>query len=354
MITKYDPSSATAEKGAKYNLNKNVLEAPQRFNLFSGKKPWEEMLDTARMFGKWKTFDERKTFSIILSPADTDTVKPEQLAELERVIHERYFKDYAGIGVVHFAAGEDKKKPHPIMHGHMLYSTVNIKSGKSFHLSPREYRRIQDFVDDYVSRNFGWMVIDRTKPKTRKYSKERPSDESQSWVAAVAKAVDKALYSKDTYNLTSFARNLQRNGIYFITKARNGAPLKSPAFGIVWKDKDFYRISGKSLGAHLTWEGLRNRFNNLTPEKAASAGVTYAAARGLARKTMNTAAPKQSKQVTTSQIADDDSNTVKGRQDFGCLLCPDMMAMAAGKCDICIHQKRAIGHHEEKDDEYSR
>ena len=198
------------------------------------------------------------------------------------------------------------------------------------------------------------MVIDRTKPKTRKYSKERPSDESQSWVAAVAKAVDKALYSKDTYNLTSFARNLQRNGIYFITKARNGAPLKSPAFGIVWKDKDFYRISGKSLGAHLTWEGLRNRFNNLTPEKAASAGVTYAAARGLARKTMNTAAPKQSKQVTTSQIADDDSNTVKGRQDFGCLLCPDMMAMAAGKCDICIHQKRAIGHHEEKDDEYSR
>ena len=62
MYVKLRISKALPGRAEDYARNKNILENESRRNLYSStKSSADEMLQTARKFGKWKTEEERKT-----------------------------------------------------------------------------------------------------------------------------------------------------------------------------------------------------------------------------------------------------------------------------------------------------
>ena len=82
MVLNIKLSKALPERAIQYAVDKNMMDKPIRRNLFGDKDPIKEMKETALKFGKWNTREERKTFSMIISPNPKDNPTEEQVLEV--------------------------------------------------------------------------------------------------------------------------------------------------------------------------------------------------------------------------------------------------------------------------------
>ena len=250
-------SKATPERALQYAINKNVLEYTKKRNLFTDKSPAQEMRETAARYGKWQNQKDRKTFSLVVSPNPQDNPSQEQLLEMTEAILDHFFPSIQGIIVLHFDKGKDAEKSNPVLHAHFYGSIVDPATGKNIHLSDSDIRQIRKWADAYASCRFGWKPFKRTTNKSRSYKREmkqRIQNRGQSgWIDTLALAVNEAYEKAKSFD--EFCSILSNKGIAILQEEQTHA-LK---FEITVKGKR-YQVNSKTLGAHLTWDKLQEKF----------------------------------------------------------------------------------------------
>lgn len=143
MVLNIKISKALPTRAIDYAVDKNLLKAPIKRNLFSDKNPIDEMRETASKFGKWKTREERKSFSLIISPNPKDNPTEEQVIEISEAVLDKFFPTIQGFLVLHKDKGKDSKKTNPILHAHFYGSVIDPITGKNIHLSNRDVKEIR-------------------------------------------------------------------------------------------------------------------------------------------------------------------------------------------------------------------
>lgn len=169
MVLNIKLSKALPTRAIDYAVAKNLLKEPIKRNLFSDKNPTDEMKETASKFGKWKTHEERKSFSLIISPNPKDNPTEEQVLEVSEAILDRYFPTIQGFLVLHKDKGRDAKKTKPVLHSHFYGSIIDPLTGKNIHLSNRDIKEIREWADSYANEHFGWTLFESGNRGRNKY-----------------------------------------------------------------------------------------------------------------------------------------------------------------------------------------
>ena len=209
-------SKATPEKALKYATGKNILETTKTPNLISDKSPAQEMRDTAARFGKWQSAKDRKTFSLVISPAPKDNPTREQVMEITEAVLDHFFPTIQGIIVLHKDKGRDSEKTNPVLHSHFYGSIIDPTTGKNIHLSDTDVRRIRAWADEYAKRRFNWKPFTRgTQNRTRTYKRALRNELSGSgrncWFDSVRNVINEA-YEKSA-SFGEFCSRLGEKGI---------------------------------------------------------------------------------------------------------------------------------------------
>lgn len=347
-ITKFRFSSAFPKKHSIYDLHKAVVQ-PTLYNISGKTSPWYEMWDTARLFGKWTDASDRKYLTMSISPPPDANPTIEQCQKLMDAVHERFFKDYQGIGCIHYAkpGTEDALKKNPKMHIHLDHSTVNIRTGKILHIQRGGFRKIRRFVEDWSAQAFGekWRTIPGTRKKA--YSpdgmRSYPQDPEKSWLFQLMTTVT-MVSRKQFSSFKDFRMALEKAGVYVFLRKLDGTPRQEPGFGFIWdKDGRFHVARGPRLGSEFSMAALKERYPRFVPEKAAPDPIPPAKSprtmQGRAR--TNPAGTKADEMTIPFIEADGLKEQIKREEkfDIGCRRCPDAVAVAAGWCLICTREK---------------
>ena len=215
MVLNIKISKALPTRAIEYAVAKNLLKEPIKRNLFSDKNPTDEMKETASKFGKWKTHEERKSFSLIISPNPKDNSTEEQLLEVSEAILDRYFPTIQGFLVLHKDKGRDAHKTKPILHSHFYGSVIDPLTGKNIHLSNRDVKEIREWADSYANEHFGWTLFESGKRSRSGYRKKMMQEmvlsDRSSWMRNLTENVE------DAYNgalsFSDFKHRLRNQGV---------------------------------------------------------------------------------------------------------------------------------------------
>lgn len=215
MVLNIRLSKALPTRAIDYAVAKNLLEKPIKRNLFSDKKAIDEMKETATKYGKWTTREERKSFSIIISPNPKDNPTEAQVLEVSEAILDKFFPTIQGFLVLHKDKGRDANKTKPVLHSHFYGSIIDPLTGKNIHLSNRDIKEIREWADSYANEHFGWSLFEREKRSRSGYRKmmmrEMVKSGQSSWMRDLTENVE------DAYNgalsFSDFERRLRTHGI---------------------------------------------------------------------------------------------------------------------------------------------
>lgn len=113
---------------------------------------YREMMDTKRAIGK---LDGRQCYHIIQSFKPGE-VSPELALEIAKEFAAEYLLDYEVVIGTHV----DKKH----IHSHLIFNSVNMQTGKKYHISTQEYYRQIREISDRLCREHGLSVVMEGRP----------------------------------------------------------------------------------------------------------------------------------------------------------------------------------------------
>ena len=264
MVVNIKLSKALPERAIDYAVAKNLLKEPIKRNLFSDKNPTDEMKETASKFGKWSTRDERKTFSMIISPNPKDNPTEEQVLEVSEAILDKYFPTIQGFLVLHKDKGRDAHKTKPILHSHFYGSVIDPITGKNIHLSNRDVKEIREWADSYGNEHFGWTLFESGKSSRSGYRKkmmrEMVKAGHESWMRNLTENVE------DAYNgalsFSDFKRRLHNQGVS-VENIDVGGQLR---FSVKVGGKDI-KVNATTLSKLLDRKALSRKFTDFAKEE---------------------------------------------------------------------------------------
>ena len=263
MVLNIKLSKALPERAISYALAKNMMDKPIKRNLFSDKEPVKEMKETALKFGKWKTHEERKSFSLIISPNPKDNPTDEQVLEVSEAILDKYFPTIQGFLVLHKDKGSDANKTKAVLHSHFYGSIIDPITGKNIHLSNKDIKEIRTWADSYAHEHFGWSSFVKEKRGRNSYRKmmmrEMVKSGYGSWMRNLVETVE------DAYNgalsFSDFERRLRNQGIS-VENPDGGGQLR---FCVNVGGKDI-KVNATTISKSLDWKALSMKFVELDKE----------------------------------------------------------------------------------------
>lgn len=264
MVLNIKISKALPERAISYALAKNMMDKPIKRNLFGDENSIKEMRETAEKYGKWTTHDERKTFSMIISPNPKDNPTEEQVIEVSEAVLDKFFPTIQGFLVLHKDRGRDANKTKPILHSHFYGSVIDPITGKNIHLSNRDVKEIREWADSYANEHFGWSLFERGNRGRNKYRnlmmQEMVKEGYGSWMRNLVEIVE------DAYNgalsFSDFVRRLRNQGISVENLDGNG----QLRFCVNVDGKDI-KVNATTISKLLDRKALSMKFTELEKEK---------------------------------------------------------------------------------------
>lgn len=263
MVLNIRLSKALPTRAIDYAVAKNLLEKPTKRNLFSDKKAIDEMKETAFKFGKWNTREERKTFSMIISPNPKDNPTEAQVIEVSEAILDKFFPTIQGLLVLHKDKGKDANKSKPVLHSHFYGSIIDPITGKNIHLSNKDINEIRAWADNFAHDHFGWTLFESGKRSRSGYRKkmmrEMVKSGHGSWMRNLTENVE------DAYNgalsFSDFERRLRTHGISM--ENINGGGQMRLCVNVGGKD---IKVNATTISKSLDWKALSMKFIELDKE----------------------------------------------------------------------------------------
>ena len=263
MLLNIKISKALPTRAIDYAVAKNLLEKPTKRNLFSDKKAIDEMKETALKFGKWNTREERKTFSMIISPNPKDNPTEAQVIEVSEAILDKFFPTIQGLLVLHKDKGKDANKSKPVLHAHFYGSVIDPITGKNIHLSNRDVKEIREWADSYANEHFGWTLFESGKRSRSGYRKkmmrEMVKSGHGSWMRELTECVEEAY--NGALSFSDFERRLRTHGISM--ENINGSGQMRLCVNVGGKD---IKVNATTISKSLDWKALSMKFIELNKE----------------------------------------------------------------------------------------
>ena len=264
MVLNIKISKALPTRAIAYAVAKNLLKEPIKRNLFSDKNPTDEMKETALKFGKWNNREERKSFSLIISPNPKDNPTEEQVIEISEAVLDKFFPTIQGFLVLHKDKGKDSKKTNPILHANFYGSVIDPITGKNIHLSNRDVKEIRVWADSYANEHFGWTLFERGKRIRNSYRKmmmqEMVRSGHGSWMRELTECVEEAY--NGALSFSDFERRLQHRGVTMEKDAGSG----QYRFCITTNGKNI-KVNATTISKQLDIKSLSNKFTDFVKEE---------------------------------------------------------------------------------------
>ena len=250
MITKIQFSKAFPDTEMEYGAAKTITDGIYSENFLTDDHAGE-LRQIGKLFGKYWSPDERKSFSIVLSPSPDDSPTNEELIEVGRYLMRKYFGRIPYEMSIHLDRGNDAKKDKPVKHLHIYGGVIDPITGKKMHLSDSQRRRIQDDIDKYVSQKFGWMIIDRRgTSRTSTKGARRPSSGQYSWMEDLRRRVVAAYEKSNSFD--DFRLKLKAAGVGVLLNRKDGTPRNELGFIFQSKTGEFVQCQGPRLDRMLS------------------------------------------------------------------------------------------------------
>lgn len=348
MLLKVKISKAFPSKSLDYGTSKNILEREIKRNLFSSElTPAEEMIRTAQHFGKWKSPEDRKTFSIVISPDPKDNPTEEQLVDVVNAVLDMFFSTNQGVIVLHKdkAGTADADKYKPVLHAHFFGSIIDPTTGKNIHLSQKDLNNIRRWAEDYAEKKYGWTPLKKSKDlrRSREYKMEvlRALQQrgSYSWRLKMAEIIEQQYAEASSFN--DFLLRLKNNGIniYIAGKSKKTGEvinLSEPKFSFKYRSKTLV-VKATSISNRLTLEQLKIRFPELGgPEN----GKNIRRPERESRENEQLGKRSYSDTASAGENSGQRQNGQNGRIDYDCLFCSHDKLICK---DCCRDEKRKGG-----------
>lgn len=134
-------------------------------NLFEDEGYAKQFDETAALYGKGKSFNERKYYHFKLSCARQDNLTPQEAHKFAEEVAERLFKDYECVLATHTDTDT--------VHSHIIVNAVNPLTGKKLQFSPKAYVAMKDEVNR-LGKEHGYTETDfRKRGKNSRTAAER-------------------------------------------------------------------------------------------------------------------------------------------------------------------------------------
>lgn len=337
MVLNIKLSKAFPERAIQYAVGKNLLDKPIKRNLFGDKDSIKEMKETALKFGKWNNREERKSFSLIISPNPKDNPTEEQLLEVSEAILERYFPTIQGFLVLHKDKGRDAHKTKPILHSHFYGSVIDPLTGKNIHLSNRDVKAIREWADSYANEHFGWTLFESGKRSRSGYRKKMMQEmvlsDRSSWMRNLTENVE------DAYNgalsFSDFKRRLHNQGVS-VENPDDGGQLRL-CVNVGGKD---IKVNATTISKSLDWKALSMKFIELDKENNyGSKGIKQRNTKEIEMGTRSDQG-RAGSSTGSGACAGQGSGSGNGRKiNYGCILCTRDKEI----CYRCTEYKKGRG-----------
>ena len=263
MVLNIKLSKALPERAIQYAVDKNMMDKPIRRNLFGDKDPIKEMKETALKFGKWNTREERKTFSMIISPNPKDNPTEEQVLEVSEAILDRFFPTIQGFLVIHRDKGRDAQKTNPVLHSHFYGSIIDPVTGRNIHLSNKDMKEIREWADSYAHDHFGWSSFEKGRRGRSGYRKKMMQEMVKaghgSWMRNLVESVEEAY--NGALSFSDFERRLQHRGVAMEKDAGSG----QYRFCIMTNGKNI-KVNAITISKQLDIKSLAMKFSDFAKE----------------------------------------------------------------------------------------
>lgn len=270
-----------AGKAINYITNEKKAERIYTYGLDESRSLSQQFIDTAKLYGKGESFDERKYYHLKFSFEPKDRIENGGKLDAEfaeKIANEYLQNHYSGNEYV-LAIHTDKEH----IHAHAIINAVSFESGKKIQHSNRDLANMKDEINDisekYEISRFDWKQAVKEKRKAvkqeqgkepkeitqaEKYIKERYGYEwtSNSWKDTLRVKIDEA--KEICSNRLEFQEYLKEN--YEIEMPRNTkgtVSFKHPAVDVV--------VRGAKLGADYTAKTIDECI-----EVNLERGITYA------------------------------------------------------------------------------
>lgn len=263
MVLNIKLSKALPARAIQYAIDKNMMDKPIRRNLFGDKDPVKEMKETALKFGKWNTREERKTFSMIISPNPKDNPTEEQVLEVSEAILDKYFPTIQGFLVLHKDKSRDANKTNPVLHSHFYGSVIDPITGRNIHLSNKDMKEIREWADSYAHEHFGWSsFVQRGRNRNgyrKKMMQEMVKSGHGSWMRNLVESVEEAY--NGALSFSDFERRLRNQGVSVENLDGNG----QLRFCVIVEGKDI-RVNATTISKSLDRNALSKKFTDFAKE----------------------------------------------------------------------------------------
>ncbi|MBP3488819.1 MAG: relaxase/mobilization nuclease domain-containing protein [Roseburia sp.] len=169
----------------------------------------KEMIETKRQYGKEPDPQsqgyehDRLGYHIVISWSPKEAVSPETAMEITRQFCEKYLPDYEAVYSAHLDTEH--------MHTHIVFNSVNYKTGRKYHFPADEWERnIQPLMDQLCKEQGLHTLEEDTGISIAEYAKERQEKKRMKSTGRGRKAHGNYHYQKegkDGYSMSDYIRD---------------------------------------------------------------------------------------------------------------------------------------------------
>lgn len=245
-LLKCSAGKAKPQSAIGYITNPKKAEIVSVRNLFEDEDYAKQLEGTAALYGKGKSFNERKYYHFKLSCARQDNVSPQEAHKFAEEVAAKLFQDYECVLATHTDTDT--------VHSHIIVNAVNPLTGKKLQFSPKDYVAMKDEVNS-LGKEHGYTETDfRKRGKNSRTAVERKImlNGGVSWkeelreviVEAIGKAKDEQEF-KD-YLKTCYGVEITRSGKDFsYLHPQKQKPIRGAKLGVNYTKCEVLRKLGE-------------------------------------------------------------------------------------------------------------
>lgn len=271
-------------KVLQYAREKNILEKPVIINALDEFSTFETQVHRLEnIHGGTDGYKDRKYYHLIVSMSPEDTAdllnRKNGISTfsacvqdlIKETIEEQTFGKpgeknkfrLLGEMSIHLDKGMDSKKDNPKLHAHIIFSSLDINTGRKFHLKDTDRWKMKQKTNELAQR-YGFRVVGFENAHTKQHHKpqfDSSKTKRGSWIADLREVAEKALLSSSS--LLEFYTNLSKAGVQITDKTKGARTRNDFLYTYTTKEGEQKKINGSKLSPNLSKGAVVKFFNSI-------------------------------------------------------------------------------------------
>lgn len=252
-LLKCSAGKAKPQSAIGYITDPNKAEIISVRNLFEDEDYAKQFEETAALYGKGKSYNERKYYHFKLSCARQDNLTPQEAHKFAEEVAAKLFQDYECVLATHTDTDT--------VHSHIIVNAVNPLTGKKLQFSPKDYVAMKDEVNR-LGRGYDYTETDfRKRGKNSRTATERKImlNGGVSWKEELREVIVEAIGKSHNeqefkdYLKACYGVEITRSGKdYSYLHPQKQKPIRGAKLGTNYTKSEVLRKLGEQNNRHKT------------------------------------------------------------------------------------------------------